>query len=818
MVLQNYSTELRSLRTLIIDNYDSYTFNLLQLWPFTENVVVIRNDQFEWEQFKREVLPHFDNVIISPGPGRPEKDEDFGICRNIIQEASLPIFGVCLGHQGIAHLFGGKVVHAPQVMHGRLSEIYHHQENEENTLFAGIPSPFSAVRYHSLVASPESFPDSILVTAWCGEENEPNAQTIMGLQHRSKPIYGVQFHPESICTEYGKQMVLNFQRITMKWLQQRDAIFPRPEIPRQVLKHSVVSDVMTNWHMSEANPEYTVFAHRMTGLKLNSDLVFESMFARDEVAFWMDSARESDLQSISSFVGSGMENGSFTVRYYTESREIAISKPVDTEGLKKMQVVSKSVLSENTTFWDWASRLTNHFSRVSTKQWTEESTDLPVRLPFDFHCGLVGYFGYELKRESLPGYKTPPQALGRSKDLSQALPDATYIFANKVIAFDHKTDAIWLLCLVHSGPDASSFENLSPGVDMEECHSWMKSTESYLENLAHSSEITGSRQPFETLKKPRSKILPPGFASDLSEAGYIKAITRSIDNIREGETYEVCMTTQFRATLPYPLKTHEDFEGRGSLSESHFTPLDMYKLLRNNNPAPFSACFQFGDTDHTVMSSSPERFLRVSGQGLVEMKPIKGTISRAKEGCFCNPETVKNCSGACIKVEDERRATELENDIKERAENLMIVDLVRNDLNQICVPNSVHVPKLMHIESYETVHQLVTTIRGELRSTINAVDAVRACFPPGSMTGAPKLRTVQILDELEEYRPRGIYSGALGYISLSGAADFSVVIRTAVVENGQNVSVGAGGAITYLSNAEAEYDEVLLKVNSVIPR
>ncbi|KAK9667607.1 para-aminobenzoate synthase, (PABA) [Basidiobolus ranarum] len=319
-----YNPEIRSLRTLVIDNYDSYTFNLLQLWPSTENTIVIRNDQFEWEYLKSEILPYIDNVIISPGPGRPEREEDFGICRNILQEADIPIFGVCLGHQGIAHLFGGKVVHAPQVMHGRLSAIHHQQENLENTLFSGIPSPFNAVRYHSLVVSPESFPNSLIATAWC-EEEYIDAHTIMGLQHRAKPIYGVQFHPESICTDHGKRMMLNFQRITLNWLKQRNALLPRPNIPRGISNLSVLAASMTQWSTPEYNKEYTVYAHKVSGLKLSSDVVFENMFAKDEVAFWMDSARKNDIQSGFSFMGSGKENGSFNLSFSTERRQVSIS-------------------------------------------------------------------------------------------------------------------------------------------------------------------------------------------------------------------------------------------------------------------------------------------------------------------------------------------------------------------------------------------------------------------------------------------------------------------------------------------------------------
>ena len=154
------------------------------------------------------------------------------------------------------------------------------------------------------------------------------------------------------------------------------------------------------------------------------------------------------------------------------------------------------------------------------------------------------------------------------------------------------------------------------------------------------------------------------------------------------------------------------------------------------------------------------------------------------------------------------------------------MDLIRNDLTQICQPKSVQVPYLMKVESYETVHQLVTTVRGQLREGLDCVNAIKGCFPPGSMTGAPKLRAVQLLDELEQHKPRGIYSGCLGYISLQdgsgqkkGSSQFNVIIRTAVVCIGTGeVTVGAGGAIVYLSNAESEWDEVILKSQTVIPR
>ena len=192
------------------------------------------------------------------------------------------------------------------------------------------------------------------------------------------------------------------------------------------------------------------------------------------------------------------------------------------------------------------------------------------------------------------------------------------------------------------------------------------------------------------------------------------------------------------------------------------------------------------------MSASPERFLRVGSDRVAESRPIKGTAAR-----HADPEV------------DARIAEELRLGAKTRAENLMIVDLLRNDLGRVCEVGSVEVPAFMYVESHATVHQLVSTIRGRLRPEVTTLGAVRACFPAGSMTGAPKERTMEIIDRLEG-SARGVYSGALGYVSHTGEADLSVVIRTAV-RAGAGVTVGAGGAIVLDSIPEEEYEEMLLK-------
>lgn len=316
----------------------------------------------------------------------------------------------------------------------------------------------------------------------------------------------------------------------------------------------------------------------------------------------------------------------------------------------------------------------------------------------------------------------------------------------------------------------------------------------------------------------------------LGESEYTAAIKKCQEKIIDGESYELCLTTQMMTTT------------------TTVRPLDLYRELRRSNPSPFASFLQFGDS-LSVVCCSPERFLKVDQERYVECKPIKGTLPRGR-----------------TPTEDEELRRQLANSKKEFSENIMIVDLMRSDIGRVCEVGSVHVPKLMCVESYATVHQLVSTIRGRLRDDVTALGCLRSCFPPGSMTGAPKLRSIQILEQLER-GPRGIYSGCIGFAALNGTTDWNVVIRTAVftpesssssssscsassfqvpsstqqckstaasprsssssscssVSIGNCASgrrhccqIGAGGAIVHMSDVQLEWHEMLLKTKALI--
>jgi para-aminobenzoate synthetase len=689
------------MRTLLIDNYDSFTYNLYHLIASVNGCqpLVVTNDA-DWSSIQ---LSEIDNIIISPGPGRPDRARDFGISADAIRSSGLPVLGVCLGHQGICEIWGATVGLAPEPRHGRKSPVYHNG----GELFAGIPSPFSAVRYHSLAVS--GVPSELECTAWSGDG------VVMAVRHRDFPLWGVQFHPESICTEYGAELLANFRELSAVYRQPRCAVSAagsdRAGRPGGAAPLSP--------------PRYRLHARRLPSMP-DPEQVYLTFFARKESSFWLDSGPGSSGRL--SFMGDGEGPLAEVVTYDIRSGVVRIRRADGSE-----ETVRESVF------------------RYLESRLRERRLAAPGELPSEFNLGYVGYLGYELKAET-----------GGDVAHTSESPDAAFIFADRMIIFDAADGSGWLVCLSHvdAGPAGSSAA----------AEGWL---EEFTDRMAELEKIDA--------KPPHLDDLPLAGPPDIArfrheQPAYIERIKSSLQEIHQGESYEVCLTNM--AAVPL----------RGDAAT-------VYRRLRRISPVPYGALLRLPSV--AVLSSSPERFISVSADGAVESRPIKGTRPRG-----------------ATEDEDERLRRDLLHHEKDKAENLMIVDLVRNDLGRVCDVGSVHVPRIFEIETYRTVHQLVSTVRGQLRADASAIECVRAAFPGGSMTGAPKVRTMQIIDSLEE-GARGVYSGALGWFGLSGAADLSIVIRTVVV-SGDTASFGTGGAIVALSDPADEYEEILVKSRAML--
>jgi len=263
--------------------------------------------------------------------------------------------------------------------------------------------------------------------------------------------------------------------------------------------------------------------------------------------------------------------------------------------------------------------------------------------------------------------------------------------------------------------------------------------------------------------------------SNFEKDTYISTIKKAKQYIKAGDIYQVNLSQRFRTTLP-------------------MEAFNLYRILRAINPAPFASFLNYGRIK--VLSASPERFIKKEGEN-IETRPIKGTRPRGKD--------IKN---------DKRLKEQLKKSIKDRAENLMIIDLERNDLGRISEYGSVHVSEFMSCEAYATVFHLVSTVRGILKKDIDAMDCLINCFPGGSITGAPKIRSMEIIEELEPVK-RSIYTGSIGYISFTGDMDTSIVIRTMTVKD-EDVYFHVGGGIVYDSDPEKEYEETLHKAKALI--
>jgi para-aminobenzoate synthetase len=568
-------------------------------------------------------------------------------------------------------------------------------------MFAGVARRFEAVRYHSWVVA-EPLPDCLEVTARAGDGS------VMALAHRSRPIWGVQFHPESIGTPSGAALVRNFVAATGRALA--------PPRPGASPSPPAVHPAPASSSPRPAGPTHTwnLVVRKLPG-RHDPKAAFEALFAGEANAFWLDDAAGGGRTFIGTSTGPG--------------GELLTQEPGEDRVRVEHGDGSASTV-DGSTFDLLRRRLRER--RVESD------------LPFDFCGGYVGYFGYGLKR-----------GLGSPNRFEAREPDACFMAATRMVAFDQRAGETFVIGVV------------PPGVARADV----------------AAEVDGLCARLEQIPPPSRSVAPTETGADdpvelaLDRTAYLDAIAAAQRALYDGESYELCLTNRLR------------------LPVGDAEPLEVFARQRGLNPAPYGAFLRFGDL--AVLSSSPERFLRISPGGEVEARPVKGTRARG-----------------ATPAEDERLREELRTSIKDRAENLMIVDLLRNDLSRTCEVGSVVVDELIGLETHPHVHQLVSTIRGRLRDERDPLGCVEACFPGGSMTGAPKLRSMEILDRLEP-EPRGIYSGALGYLGLGGGVDLSIVIRTAVLREGV-ATVGSGGAITVRSDPEEEWREMLLKARPIL--
>lgn len=669
----------------ILDNFDSFTYNLYQYFSeIGETVVVQRRDACTLADIEK-LAPEL--IVISPGPCTPS---EAGLALDAIQtfQGRIPILGVCLGHQAIGQVLGGKVIRARTPVHGKTSLIRHDGQG----VFRGLPNPLRVTRYHSLALERESLPTELEITA------ESEDGEIMGIRHRNLPLEGVQFHPEAILTEAGHELLRNAVENARRWQETHQTT------PWQIRPFA-----------SSLRPQQLLEAFR--GMTL---------------PFFLDSGQNYPGLGEFSFLGAfpflqATAHKDRLELYWPESGEKKILPLGELGGL--------SVLDEL-----WA------------------KYRLPSGTAYPFSGGAVGFFSYDLNGvlEKLP----------QNAEDDLELPYWRFAWYDGILAYDHD-QGTWALIACGMREDG-------------ECSPVQAQRRLERLEILLTDFRTGSRRsPDSPTEDPLPGSLPgalpgalpaPVIHPELSRRHYLFDLEKVIAYIYAGDIYQTNLTQRFSML----------WDG---------DPWSLYQRLHIQNPAPFAAFLPY--EDFQVLCSSPERFIRIQN-GKIETRPIKGTRPRGKTDS-----------------EDKALAEELWQSPKDRAELTMIIDLERNDLGRLARFGSVKVPDLIHLEKYPTVWHLVSNVTADLPETLSPSTVIKAIFPGGSITGAPKIRAMEIIEELEPFK-RGLYTGSIGYFGFDGSWDLNIVIRTILLKSGI-AYVHAGGGIVADSDPEDEYMETLAK-------
>jgi len=780
------------LNVVLIDHYDSFTYNLVdQLSQICVRppVVLAADAADSWEELlevsgleSHEV----DAIVLSPGPGNPEMDGKLGV--SIISEnPELPILGVCLGHQIMGYTYGASVERSPEPIHGQVREL--RRLDVDDPLWTGVGTTINVTRYHSLHVINTA--DTPLVPSSTCLSNDGMVALVMSMKHKEFPHYGVQFHPESIGTPLGIELIRNFCSLAAD-LSPKKVTFKSDCIPASASPRKLDLDA-----------SQTVFVHELNCIKgVDPVSLMAEIYNASKYCFWLDGDQrmnpDATVQSRISVLGSS----SHRVEYWGKE------KPPEIQGVYESCAETFTKTHDDDIFQYLESRhglstgkaILVHLDDESVQltEWSE--MDLQEKLPFHFRGGHVGFLGYEARLDTSRYLEMEEQgrhqaSISSEMDSNPFVPTAAFLHADRSFVYDHQNDQWYLIGVANNDTETSKDETID----------WIREASAQLRRIALSES---NKHPIQVnLRMDDTDTGRLAFLASQTKEEYEKSFNECMANIWDGNSYELCLTNQFESIV------------------NKRSSFDLYRTLRYHNPAPYSNFLYWNPDGHTgafpkaafsIASSSPERFISVQPKSdgfIAEAKPIKGTVARIQpaDGIRLSDKE---------KEIDTAQATELQRSIKNRAENLMIVDLLRNDLSRVCKAGSVHVSNLMDIESFSTVHQMVSTIRGEMTNS-TPVDLLKASFPGGSMTGAPKQRTMEILNKVEGGLCRGPYSGSLGYISYNGCMDMNIIIRTAIVtpiENDKDhwrVTIGAGGALTAMSEVNDEYDEMLLKSAAV---
>lgn len=793
---------------LFLDAYDSFTNNIVALIELHlgANITVVKIDDKRY--LKNPVafgalLSRFDAVVAGPGPGSPSIPKDVGLIHqlwNLPEKNLLPVLGICLGFQSLAYAHGASIERLKEPRHGIIASLTHC----ESSIFSNVDEA-EVVHYQSLHARIDRCPQETLLRkardsswttsatcpsltplAWTLTDRE-NGPILMAVAHKTKPFWGLQFHLESVCTSFsGASIIRNWWTEAQKWRILNNKLRLPGDVHQSKLKekfdfgppHALFPTGLEGLPKISAVPEHRYMTHEfrlvqsvttpVRGLEVAQ--IYEALRDRHGRVLLLESGTTSTGNPVNSETGRYsifgiVEAGkSEHVLYFTKGKRL-----IHVNGPKR-------IIRDNVSnVWEY---LKKHMSR-------NKAIGGPAASPF--WGGMIGFASYEACLETID---VPPSRT------SPARPDIHFTFIERSVVLDH-VEGVAYAQSIQSQRDPWLVETKAILTDLS-------LTFSKRREFSPNSAASASPNVQKTAEREREP----------TEQAYHSKIRKCQSKIRAGDSYELCLTD--KTSL---------WSSASKIQTPEASSWSLYRRLRLINPAPFAAYLHFPQTaipsrtdggqipsisipSLSILSSSPERFLSWTRDGRAQLRPIKGTVAKSPGMTRARAESILSTS-------------------KERAENLMIVDLIRHDLHGVVGAGNVTVSKLMQVEEYESVFQLVSVIEGQIDKNVQkqGIDVLAASLPPGSMTGAPKKRSCELLQDIEEDRPRGIYSGVMGYLDVGGGGDFAVVIRTAWswgdedrVEAGANPEersslwhIGAGGAVTSQSTEQGEWEEMLTK-------